>query len=56
MVWYSLPQFLLSLLQQTEFAAASFVLGQMLRTFGMYLKSDGFQSVREGIQPPEIML
>ena len=34
-----LPQFLLSLLQQTEFAAASFVLGQYFKNFRDVLKN-----------------
>ena len=38
MVWQPLPQFLLSLLQQTEFAAASFVLGQYVKNFRDILK------------------
>ena len=49
-VFYPLPQFLLRRLQRAQFAAASFVLAvTMLRTFQMYLKSDGFQSMREDI-------
>ena len=48
LVFYPLPQFLLRRLQRVQFAAASFVLGHyMSRTFGMYFKSDGFQSTRE---------
>ena len=47
-IWffYPLPQFLLRRLQRVQFAAASFVLGHYVRTFGMCLKSDGFQSMR----------
>ena len=49
-VFYPLPQFSLRRLQRAQFAAASFVLAvTMLRTFQMYLKSDGFQSMREEI-------
>ena len=43
------PQFLLRRLQRVQFVAATFVLVTMLRTVGMYLKSDGFQLMREEI-------
>ena len=49
LVFYALPQFILrccngfNLLPQVLYSVT------MLRTFGMYLKSDGFQSMREEI-------
>ena len=50
LIFYPLPQFLLHHLQQIQFAAASFVLeGHYVKNFRMYLKSDGFQAMREEI-------
>ena len=49
LVFYPLPQFLLRRLQRVQLLLQVLHSVTMLRTFGMYLKSDGFQSVREEI-------
>ena len=49
LVFYPLPQFLLRRLQRVQFAATRLVLGHYVKNFRMYLKSDGFQSMREEI-------
>ena len=49
LVFYPLPQFLLRRVQRVQFAAASLYSVTMSRTFGMYLKSDDLQSMREEI-------
>ena len=49
LVFYPLPQFLLRRVQRVQFTTASLYSVTMSRTFGMYLKSDGLQSMREEI-------